>query len=249
MVLVVEVVVVEDKADRQALDDEGREIGTLPTPLLLGVFLDQFLVDILTYQHLCLLFEIAGLSNAIGLHLGNGLGFLLVDLGLCLLGGGDAPHLVEGVHVKGQVVEFALVVGHGGVGVAVELDDGVHEVPHLLVGGVEDMGAVFVDINAFDILAIYIATEVGAFVNDEAFLACLTGFVGEGGAEEAGAYYQIIVFLIHFSHTESICFRSHRSHRSHRFMGSRRNGRNGRNYPLFIFAGRILSTITKGPSI
>ena len=106
-----------------------------------------------------------------------------------LLGCGDAPHLVEGVHVEGQVVELALVVGHGGVGVAVKLNDGVHEVPHLLVGGVEDMGTILVDVDTFDILAIDIATQVGAFVYDEAGFACLTGFVGEGGAEEAGAYY------------------------------------------------------------
>jgi len=216
LVLVVEVVVVEDKADGQAFDDEGGEIGALPTPLLLGVFLDQFLVNILTYQHLCLLFEIAGLSNTIGLHLGNGLGFLLVDLGLRLLGCGDAPHLVEGVHVEGQVVELALVVGHGGVGVAVELDDGVHEVPYLLVGGVEDMGTILMYVNTLYTLTIDVTTKLGAFVYDEAGLACLTGFVGEGGAEEAGAYYQIIVFVIHMSHTESICFISHRKHGKHR---------------------------------
>ena len=117
-----------------------------------------------------------------------------------LFGCGDAPHLVEGVHVEGQVVELALVVGHGGVGVAVELDDGVHEVPHLFVGGVEDMSTVFVDVNAFDTLAIDVTAEVRAFVYDEAGLACLTGFVGEGGAKEAGAYYQIIVFIIHMKY-------------------------------------------------
>lgn len=194
MVLVVEVVVVEDEADGQAFDDDGGEVGTFPTPLLLGIFLDQFLVNIFAYQHLCLLFEIARFCNAIGLHLGNGLGFLLVDLGLCILGGGDAPHLVEGVHVEGQVVEFAFVVGHRGVGVAIELDDGVHKVPHLPVGGVEDMGTVLVDVNAFDVLAIDVTAEVGAFVYDEAGFASLTGFVGEGGAEEAGAYYEVIVY-------------------------------------------------------
>jgi len=57
-----------------------------------------------------------------------------------------------------------------------------------------------VDVNAFNVLAIDVTAEVGAFVYDEAGLACLTGFVGEGGAEEAGAYYQIIVFLIHMKY-------------------------------------------------
>ena len=232
MVFVVEVVVVEDKADGQALDDESGEIGALPTPLLFCIFLNQFLVDVLTYQHLCLLFQVPRLCNTVCLHLGNRLGFLLVDLGLCLLGGGYSPHLIEGVHVEGEVVELALVVGHGGVGVAVELNDGVHEVPHLLDGGVEDMGTVLVDVNAFDVLAIDIAAEMGAFVYDEAGLACLTGFVGEGSAEEAGAYYQIIVihslllwspeakhrtnqfkfnkFIL--SHTENLSFISRRNH-------------------------------------
>ena len=30
---------------------------------------------------------------------------------LCLGGGHDAPHLVEGVHIEGQVVDLAVIVG------------------------------------------------------------------------------------------------------------------------------------------
>jgi hypothetical protein len=96
------------------------------------------------------------------------------------------------------------------------------------------MGTILVDVNAFNVLAIDVTAEVGAFVYDEAGFASLTGFVGEGGAEEAGAYYQIIVFLIHMKykalkrvqelqaafkvqkHTENTGFISHGKHRKHR---------------------------------
>lgn len=123
-------------------------------------------------------------------------GFLLVYLRLCLLGGGDAPHLVEGVHVEGEVVEAAFVVGDGGVGVAVELYDGVDEVPHLFVGGMEDMCAILMDVDALDVLAIDVAAQVWAFVDDEARLALLAGEVGERGSEEPGAHDEIVVMII-----------------------------------------------------
>lgn len=52
---------------------------------------------------------------------------------------------------------------------------------------------------------------MGTFVYDETSLASLTGFIGEGGAKEAGANNQIIVFLIHLSHTMSLCFISQKA--------------------------------------
>ena len=82
------------------------------------------------------------------------------DLGLGLGGGHNAPHLVEGVHVEGQVVDLAVVVGHRAVGVAVELCKLVHILPHSLVVGVEDMGTVAVDIDALHALGVDVARDV-----------------------------------------------------------------------------------------
>src|SRR5699024_7532087 len=105
----------------------------------------------------------------------------------------DAPHLVEGVHVEGQVVQLALIVGHRGVGVAVEGGETVDIVPHGLVVGVEDMRAVAVDGDALDILGIDIAGDMAALVNDQAALAGSGGLAGEYRAEQTGANDQVII--------------------------------------------------------
>ena len=51
---------------------------------------------------------------------------LLFDLGLGFGRGNNAPHLIKGVHIEGQVVDLAVVVCHRAVGVAVELCKLVH---------------------------------------------------------------------------------------------------------------------------
>ena len=57
LILVVEVIVVEDESYWQALDDEGRQVGTLTPPLLLGITFDESLVDIFTDEYLCLFLQ------------------------------------------------------------------------------------------------------------------------------------------------------------------------------------------------
>ena len=105
--------------------------------------------------------------------------FLFFYLCLGCLGGGDSPHLVEGVHVERQVVELSLVVGYGGVGVAVEFHEGVHEVPYFAVVGVEDVGSVLVDVDAADVFAPEVPACVAALVYYQYFPACLVEAVGD----------------------------------------------------------------------
>jgi len=194
LVEVVEVVVVEDEPDGEAADDGCGEFGAGPAPLLAGVALDQLLVDVAAHQEECLLFQVAGLGDACICHGLDGFGFLLVYFGLGFLRGVDAPHLVEGVHVEGQIVELALVVGHRAVGVAVELYEGVDIVPDLLVGGVEDVRTVLVDIDALDVLAIDVAADMWPTVNYKAGLALGCGKVGKGGSVESSSNNQVVVF-------------------------------------------------------
>ena len=112
LIAVIEVVVVENHADRKALDDESRQLRTFPSPLLFGV---------------------AWFGCSFALHLGHGFCLLLVQFGKRLVGSGNAPHLVKGVHVEREVIQLALIIGHGRIGVAVEWNDGVDEVPHLFI--------------------------------------------------------------------------------------------------------------------
>lgn len=50
LVAVVEVVVVKGEAEGQTADDEGRQFGGGTSPLLLGIALDEFFVDVLTHE-------------------------------------------------------------------------------------------------------------------------------------------------------------------------------------------------------
>ena len=86
-----------------------------------------------------------------------------------------------------------MIVGKGAIGISVEGNDRVYEVPNGLVVGMEDVGTILMDVDAFDILAIDIAAQVRAFVYDEAFLALLPGLMGESGTKQAGTNNEIIV--------------------------------------------------------
>ena len=97
MVRVVEVVVVIDKPNGQPLDDEGGKVGAASSPLLLGVFLYQCLVDVLSHEREGLLFKVLRLSSV---QLFYYFLSLLVDDVSCLVGCGDVPHSGEGVHVE-----------------------------------------------------------------------------------------------------------------------------------------------------
>ena len=103
------------------------------------------------------------------------------------------PHLGEGVHVERHVVHLALVVGHGRVDVVVELCEAVHVVPHVTHGGVEDVRAVHVHVDAVDVLGVDVAGHVVATVDDQAGLAGAAGLVGKNRTGDAGANNEVIV--------------------------------------------------------
>ena len=123
---------------------------------------------------------------------------LLVNLNLGLDGCQHAPHLIEGVHVEGQVILFSFVVGNGRIGITVELDHGVDKLPHLPVVSVEDMGTVLVYVDAFYLLAIDIAAQMRTLIYHQTSLASLFCPVCKSGSKETRSYYQIIVFSHNF---------------------------------------------------
>ena len=78
-------------------------------------------------------------------------------------------------------------VGDRRVDVVVELGEAVDVVPDVPHGGVEDVRAVAVDLDALDVLGVDVAGDVVAAVDDQDRLAGALGGVGEDGAREAGA--------------------------------------------------------------
>ena len=181
MVFIIKIVVVENEAHREAFDDECRQVLATATPLLFGVFLDEFLEYVPAHKYERLFFEVRGFTTVQG---GERFSLLFLDFRLCFCRGQSTPHLVEGVHVERQVVKFPLVVGDGAVRVAVEFHDGIHEVPHLLVAGMEDVRSVLVYVDPLDVFAIDIAAKLCALVYDEAFFPGTCGAVCKCGTEK-----------------------------------------------------------------
>ena len=84
-------------------------------------------------------------------------------------------------------------IGHGGVGVAVELGKAVHIIPDGAVIGMENVGAIAVDVDVLHALGVDVAADVAALVDDQHGLTGVHSLTGKGRAKQAGAHDQIIV--------------------------------------------------------
>ena len=187
LVAVVEVVVVVGEAAGEALDDARGQVAAVAAPLFLGVALDERLEDVAAHEGQRLLLEVGRLADVLGGH-------LLGDLGAGVCRRDDArPHLGEGVHVEGHVVHVAVEVGDRRVDVIVELGKAVDVVPDVFHRGVEDVGAVTVDLDALDVLGIDVAGDVIAAVDNQDRLAGALGGIGKDGARKAGTDDEVIV--------------------------------------------------------
>ena len=187
---VVEVVVVIGQAHRKALDDARRQLGAAATPLLLGIALDELLEHVAADQRQRLLLEVLRLALADEVC---GLGLLALDDLDSLGRGADAPHLRERVHVERQVIQLVLVDGHGAVHIVVELGESVDVIPHRAQGGVEDVRAVAVHVDALHVLGVNVAGDMVAAIDDQAGLAELGSLMAENRRRDAGTDNQIII--------------------------------------------------------
>jgi len=99
---------------------------------------------------------------------------------------------VECIHIERQIVKLSFVICDRAVCVAIEFHDGIDEVPYLLVACMENVGAVFMDVDPFDVFAIDIAAKLCTFVYDEAFLARFLSSVCKSGTEKSGTDNEVI---------------------------------------------------------
>ena len=150
------------------------------------VALDQLRINVRADQGDGLLFQVLRLRDTRFFP-------LLCNLGGCILRRHDPPHLREGIHVEGQVVQLAFVVRHRRIDVVVELHEPIHVVPDFFVGSMEDMGAVLVNPDAVPFLAIDVAAPVRtALQHHENGLACFFHLMGHDSAEQAATDNQVI---------------------------------------------------------
>ena len=159
---VLEVTVVVVKAHGQALDDGGRQLGRVGLPLLAGVVLDERLIQGAADELDALVVQVGriGAGQLARLLFNQGLGF-----GRRVM---RVEELVDGAEVDGQRVDLAVMRGVHAVHVVREARETVHVIPHALVGGVEQVGAVLVDLRAGLLVHIRVgvATDVIADVDD-----------------------------------------------------------------------------------
>lgn len=138
-------------------------LGGVGLPLLGGVALDERLVERAADQADRLLLQVGGV-------LGRDLAGLLGDERTGLVRGvRPAEELVDQREVHRQGVDLPLVLAEDPVLVVGELREAVDVLPHPLVGGVEEVGAVLVHLHVGlgVALGVRVAAEVVAALEDE----------------------------------------------------------------------------------
>ena len=153
---VLEVAVVVVEAHGQALDDVGRQLGRVGLPLLAGVVLDERLIQGAADELDAFVVQVGriGTGQLARLLFNQGLGF-----GRRVM---RVEELVDGAQVDGQRVDLAVMGGVHAVHVIREARETVRVIPHALVGGVEQVGAVLVDLRTR--LLVHVAVRVAADV-------------------------------------------------------------------------------------
>ena len=181
-------------ADGEAGDDEGGELGGVASPLLFGVLLDEGFVEGAADGGEGLFLEVGGFA---GEMFAGGLGG---DPGAGLVGGeGLAEEEVDGGEAEGEGIDAAVALGPDGVAVVVEVGEGADVVPDAAVGGMEDVGAVDVLLDAgLGVAAgVAVAGDVVALLEEEDVAAGLGEAARDDGAVQAGPYHQNVVELLH----------------------------------------------------
>ena len=113
------------------------------------------------------------------MHLGD----LLLNLCFRLSRGGHTPQLVECIHVKGQIVQFALVDGNRRIDEMVELCKLIYIIPYFSIGGMENMGPIAVDLDALHLFGVNISPDMVPLVNHQTGLPLLNSFMGKYSPE------------------------------------------------------------------
>ena len=184
---VVEVVVVVIEANRQSLQNRCWQLRGLHSPLLERVTAEKGLVEVITEECEGLLLKSLGIGDRFVAQIGNEF------LGLRRRHAG-AEELVDRVEVDWQRIDLALVGGLDSVHIGHHLAEAVDVVPDLLIVSMEDVRAVFVDLDASLRIALgmAVAGDVWALIDDMHRMPLLRQFAGNYRAAESGTDAEIV---------------------------------------------------------
>ena len=189
---VLEVAVVVVKAHGQALDDGGRQLGRVGLPLLAGVVLDERLIQGAADELNALVVQVGRIGAG---QLARLPGDKLLRLGRRVM---RMEELVDGAQVDRQRIDLAVMRGIHAVHIVREARETIDVVPHTLIGRVEQVRAILVDLRAGLLIHIRVgvAADVVADVDDvHAGTRMLHRLLRHRQAEQARAdNYQVGVF-------------------------------------------------------
>ena len=153
--------------------------------MLFRVALDKLFINVPTYQLQGLFLQVAGRMRQCRLCP------LTLQLPLRLLGRANAPELIEGVHVEGQVIQLSLIIGNGAVGIAVHVNEAMHIPPQGIIVSVENMRPILMDVDAVHQPGIHVAAHMRALFQHQTAFARVQQLAGDGRPGEAGADDQV----------------------------------------------------------
>ena len=183
---IVKIIVVIGKSKRQSFDNKSRQLFAVPPPLFLRITFDKFLVHISSCQRKRLLFQIPGLINMKRFDLSR-------DFRFRLFRRYNTPHFTESVHVKRKIVQFLMVPRYRRVDVMIERCKLSDVIPYFLIRCVENMCAIFMNIDIQNRFRINVAGNVFSSVNHKYPSASFVHLICEHRPEQSGADDQIIV--------------------------------------------------------
>ena len=172
----IKIIVIKCQPNRKPLDDKGRKIFAITSPLFLGISLDQFFIDIFANQRNCLFLQILWLCD-------TGFFPLLLNLCSCFLWRNHIPHLVKRIHVKWQRVQFSLVICHWRICKTVKLRKLCHILPYFFVVCMENMCPILMYMNFLYVLRIHISRNIRSLVNDKNPLSCVCCLSGKDSSK------------------------------------------------------------------
>lgn len=85
-----------------------------------------------------------------------------------------------------------MIISYRAICISVERNDGIDEIPGLLVVRMEDVSPILMDVDTFHLLTVYISAKMRPLLNDQAAFTISFGEMSECRAEETGSDNQII---------------------------------------------------------
>ena len=121
--------------------------------------------------------------------------FLLFNLCLCFLRSYHTPEFVECVHVKRHIVNLTFVVRYRWICITIKFCKTIYIIPYGLIGCVENMRTILMNIDIFYLIGIDISCNMISFVNHQTCFSGFFCFVCKYSTKQSCSYDQIVILL------------------------------------------------------